>query len=747
MDVSLDRFDRVIEWLLISLLAFMPFAFGAVEAWSEEVVIALAAAIWLCFLLKQVFRKDTKLVWSWAYACLALFTLIAVLQLIGLPTAVVQVISPNTAAIKKELLNDLPNANQILSSMTLSFYPHATKHDLRLLLAIGAVFVVVVNVYRRPQQVKRLLAAIAVIGGAVAILALAQDLFGNGKIYWFVPTGSDQAYSGPFINHDHFGQFMNLSMGAALGLMMVRLHEGFSGKEVTPPFAAEYLSSPQARAVWLLVAMVISGAVSVFASLTRGGIISMLVAGAFTTLMLSSRKSLRGGGWIMVLTALGALVCVLYIGFDAVYARLATLRDFHEYQGRWQIVKDMGVAWTKFPLLGTGLGTHEVVYPMFDRSTISALASHAENEYAQAAEETGLIGLLTLMVFGIIVWRSYVRNVTTGFVPICSAACGLGFGLLAVMIHSLSDFGQHLPANAFLSAVSCALLVALARRSQNPNQAVQTLLRSWKSRSLSVIVLICTAGVWGWVLVGANNARIAEAHWKRVLAVEHDLAGKAWQGSDKEYVNLLQHAAAAANHEPDNVKYRHWLNVYRWHSLSRATDPDTGTITIPDQAILLVRRIVGELNAACLLCPTYGACYCVAGQLEKFILDDPEGAERIERGFKLAPCDPTVCFVAGLTDALESRVDESLEKLQRAVQLDYRLFDEVVTLYVNHVQRPDLALTLASDDTWRLKRVADVLAAMQEHRELADTTRSTVIELLKTKCSQPVTDERAAQNH
>ena len=56
IDVHPGRFDQVIEWLLISLLAFMPFAFGAVEGWSEEVVAALAAAISICFLLKLVFH-------------------------------------------------------------------------------------------------------------------------------------------------------------------------------------------------------------------------------------------------------------------------------------------------------------------------------------------------------------------------------------------------------------------------------------------------------------------------------------------------------------------------------------------------------------------------------------------------------------------------------------------------------------------------------------------------------------------
>ena len=43
MDTATDKFDRLIEWLLVAFLAFMPFAFAAVQAWSEEVVIAIAA--------------------------------------------------------------------------------------------------------------------------------------------------------------------------------------------------------------------------------------------------------------------------------------------------------------------------------------------------------------------------------------------------------------------------------------------------------------------------------------------------------------------------------------------------------------------------------------------------------------------------------------------------------------------------------------------------------------------------------
>ncbi len=738
IDVSLSRFDKVIEWLLISLLAFMPLAFGAVEAWSEEVVVVLAGAISVCFLLKLVFRKETNLVWSWAYIPVALFILIAIFQLIPLPGGAVSVISPSTAAVKNELLGDLPNSGELLKSMTLSFYPNATKHNLRLILAVAAVFFVVVNVYRRAEQIKRLLAAIAIIGGAIALLALAQDLFGNGKIYWIVPTSHGKAYSGPFINHSHYGQFMNLSIGAALGLIMVKVHEAFTRKRVTPLFVFEYLSSHTAKVMWFLVVIIVLGAATIFVSLTRGGMVSMLIAAGFTTLVLCSRKSIKGRGLIMVLMALGAFICVLYIGFDAVYERVETLQQLHETEGsRWQILKDISLAWIKFPILGTGLGTHEVVYPMFDRSTIAALAAHAENEYAQAAEETGLMGLIALLCFGILVWANYTRNIRSAYVPIRSAAYGLGFGLLAIMLHSLSDFGQHLPANAFLSGISCALLLTLARTEQkgNPASEVPKVYRGF--RSLRVVALVCVSGVWAWVLLGANSARLAEAHWKQALAVEQSLIEKDWQASDEEYIDLISNTAAAADYQPDNITYQHWLNVYRWKSVSRVTDPNTGEVIIPEQSKEFVNQIVDKLHNARSLCPTYGATYCVVGQLEKFILDDPDGVERIRKGFQLAPCDPTACFVAGLLDAEEGHVDASFEKFSRAIQLDSRLFREVVDIYANHIDRPDLAVMIAGENTDWLSHVANILAESSEHQTLAEEARSQVVKLLKSRCQEP----------
>jgi len=249
--------------------------------------------------------------------------------------------------------------------------------------------------------------------------------------------------------------------------------------------------------------------------------------------------------------------------------------------------------------------------------------------------------------------------------------------------------------------------------------------------------LLFVSGIFVWAMSGANNARLAEARWKKALTIEQSMVEENWQASNEKYASLISNAAAAAHYQPDNIKYRHWLNVYRWESISRTADPNTGEVIIPEQALEFVRRIVDELHKARLLCPTYGATYCVVGQLERFTLNDPKGAEYIRKGFQLAPCDPTACFVAGLLDVEEQRIDDSFDKFSRAIELDGRFFQSAADIYINHVNRPGLAVAVAGDDIGRLSYVANAIVDTQEHAYIVEQAQSQMVELLKKKCSGP----------
>ena len=702
--------SKAIEVLLAATLLFAPFAFGTTEPWSEQIVIALAGLMLVLFLLKYTFCSHVRIMWHWVYVPVVLFVSLVGLQLLPLPTNVVGVLSPNTVTTKTVLLGGLFPEGISLDSMTLSFYPHATHHDLRLVLAVVAVFLVVLNTFQTIAAIKRLLAYIAAIGGAVALLCLAQFVTQTDKIYWLYPLGH-LADAGPFVNHSNFAQFMNLSIGAAIALLLVRICEIFGHRRIESAEVMDFLGSRGARSIWGLLAVVVLGVAAIFVSLSRGGIVSLLLAAGFTTCLLSFGSSQKGRGKVIALVVLVAFACILYIGFDAVYDRMTTLSDLDKAQGgRGQIIKDIFTAWTRFPWLGTGLGTHSVVYPMFDGSINPRMAGHAENEYAQAIEETGLIGFLFLALFGVLAWRAFVHNIRQKDALIQAASYGLGFGLLAVLLHSFTDFGQHLPANAFLTAIFCALLLSLARISrQSSPESVVAAPRRIARVALGVASLLIIGSSWTGLIFQADKARIAAAHWTKTSQVEKQLEEISWQGSDEEFVDLLTSAEAAVEAQAGNARSRHWLSVYRWYSISRI-DPNTGDVRVLPETIQWTRQIVADLKQACLLCPTFGPSYSVLGELQDKVLGDPDGAGHIRTGYRLAPCDATACFAAACLDAREGRVQQAAERLSRAVELNGKYFDEAVLICLNSLHDPNLALNLAGDDVWRLSRAANQLA-------------------------------------
>lgn len=741
LDTPLCVFDHIIEKLLIGLLVFMPLAMGVRSAWTEEVVIVLSGLIFLLYMLMLVVYRRRRLVRTWAYVPVLIFVLVPVVQLVPWPTAWVNDVSPNTVAVKNDLLGDIPvpDVNTPASdTVTLSFYTHATRHDLRMVLAVAGMFVVVLNVFRRTDQIKRLLLSIALIGGGIALTAMLQDVFGNGRIFWIIPTPSNTAYAGPFINHSHYGQFMNLSVGAALGYLCVRLSEDFARRKVTLSMLARYITLPSSRRLWGLLGMMSLGAVTVFVSLTRGGMVSVIAATTLTTVLLARRRSLRGLGWIMVVMALLAFAGLLYTGFDVVVDRFASLSELDNggYGIRWQIIQDLTHCYRQFPLLGTGLGTHAVVYPMFQTVTSTSLFTHAENEYAQLMEEMGLVGLVSMVWFGIIVWANAARSLRDHTLPIRAAAYGLGFGLIAILVHSLSDFGQHLPANAFLSAVFCALLLGLSRMGRSPEPVTPSRARQLGSLMFRGMALIVLCGICTWSVLGADRSRVAEASWNRVLRLEEALVDNQWQGADDDYDRIISLANVSSSYEPDNIEYRYWLNVYRWYGVSRNEDLVKGFL--PEASMAVVEDLMEGLYQGCRHCPTFGPSYSTLGQIKKVVFyEDEEGALLIRKGARLAPFDPILCMVSGCLDIEEGEVDGSLEKFTIAVRLNGSYFRGLADIYIQRVDRPDLAVALAGDSVGRLSYVANTLQKDDAYEEVVAQAQERVVALLKDQCARP----------
>jgi O-antigen ligase len=109
------------------------------------------------------------------------------------------------------------------------------------------------------------------------------------------------------------------------------------------------------------------------------------------------------------------------------------------------------------PVDGFGLGSFPIVYPQFQTFDSNYYINHAHNDYIEIASEGGIIaliffgGLISLSISGVLnhAW---------------------GFGTLALLIHSLTDFPIYRTPVAALFAVLVAGVAAAAKKERRAEE-------------------------------------------------------------------------------------------------------------------------------------------------------------------------------------------------------------------------------------------------------------------------------------
>jgi len=201
--------------------------------------------------------------------------------------------------------------------------------------------------------------------------------------------------------------------------------------------------------------------VALLLSASRGGIISLAVQLAVLILLLLVRK-VRGRN-VMVggIVVLCAAMMVSWIGVQQILNRFSPQALEVSVEKRKAMRDDTWRLFLDHPVIGTGLGTFEMVFPPYDSLYDGKVVNHAHNDYLEALAETGLIGGLCCALFlGVILANSMRALEELG----SSFAASLNIsGLIAcvgILVHSLVDFNLHIPANALLFFVSAHMATA-----------------------------------------------------------------------------------------------------------------------------------------------------------------------------------------------------------------------------------------------------------------------------------------------
>lgn len=752
-EVYSARWSRVTLWLVLAVLTLLPAAYGGVEAWSQLVALAAATVLGLLVLARAAWDPLFQFPRAPAALVLALswLALIAV-QLIPFSPQLHATLHPQAQAAREELRALSPVAKEAAPSReTITWHAPATEQGLRMALLAVVLLGVCACSVQSEGDAQFLMWGVFLIGVAEAVLGLAQHATGARAIYWLdAPATGRAVTAGSFVNYSHFCQFVNLALGCGVGLLLwqfERDRRGYSAQMWNRWTALA--ASREAR--YLLGGGICLAAVAVLTSMGRNGALSLLATAMVGGLLLSMRESLSWRRWLLVVLPLLVLGVLLLSGFDLVYARLSTLQEKDALSDRWQLTHGVLESWRRNPVLGAGLSTHQYVFPQFDTTSTLAVAEHADNDYAQLLEETGVVGFgLMGLAVSLLGWRLY-RLIRYGQTAASIAAYGLLMGLLAILMQSATDFGQHLPAIFGLTAAVAGLVIGLTHleeRHAMANAPLPSLIISARRRVLMLALAIPLLTALGWALHGAYRSYVGESWDALTFVVAERIEADPAKATDDDYYDLLAAAEGAVDVDPRDLRRQFVLNSARWRSLSRYRDPETGELLVHPDAVPFIAQIADGLATLRQQAPTYGPFYGLEGELRYFVLEDPAGKTLIQTAARLAPNDAEVNFRAGdlaADDAVSAEgtgADEArttaLKFLRRAALLEPRLFLPVAEVLVNRLKGLNEAKELAKDDFGRLVELAQLCAKLPALTADADELRAGATAVLEKRIAEDI---------
>jgi O-antigen ligase len=413
-------------------------------------------------------------------ALLAVFFVIAGIQLVPLPMTLLKALSPQTAGLYESLARDGILAAGGSVGRTLSLSPVLSFYELLKYLCYG-IFAYLIYVHVRSRKETRVFVLVMLAVGVFQSLYGLEEYFGGTyRIFgWKNIYYSGNAF-GTFVNRNHFSGFLEMILALSIGYLLARanffsMERGLSLREKIIWFGQEQLQ----KTIIAGIVPVILG-VGIIFSRSRSGIFIFLASLLIMIVFISLSGGRREAGEISrsrrprrIISAVFALVAgiAIWIGLAPVLERFSP--DLIESEGRPILYKYTLDVIQKYPVFGVGSGCYLYGYNMAEREYTPTLKTHAHNDYLEVLAESGVAGGGALIAAGLAAlalmgarWTKrrdyFVKGVMLG----CIA------GISGMLIHSITDFGLRMPANAafFVALYALGLRAGMLR---SANESVQ----------------------------------------------------------------------------------------------------------------------------------------------------------------------------------------------------------------------------------------------------------------------------------
>ena len=336
----------------------------------------------------------------------------------------------------RPLVDALQQPDFALTQLPLSIDAIATRRAILVLLPCIAISISVPMLSRR--SLLRVLGAFVILAAGEALLGLFQLGFRGVSLFVIDYAGHSRA-SGTFVNKNHYATLLAM----ALPLLIFRATGQFAF------FSPRSDASTLATTWWgVVTAFVVAALV---ASLSRAGLLAGFIVSALAIAACPLKEHFRSrkiaffamaivalAVVLMAMTGLGSMVRSVMQGAMGDGTSSRAVMNSHTWTGMAAF----------FPV-GAGLGSYALAFQRFQTPSLLNFIEYAHNDYLQLVFETGLVGIVILVMLALSVALSGRKLRRANDTP--AAACYLG--AMAFAIHACFDFPAHIPAIAIIATL------------------------------------------------------------------------------------------------------------------------------------------------------------------------------------------------------------------------------------------------------------------------------------------------------
>jgi len=352
-----------------------------------------------------------------------------------------------------------------LPSLPLSLTPGATLDSLLGIIPPLALFSAIVRL-RAYRPAWLALALLAGTGAGILIGALQVASASTGQSPWYLYEETNVgAGVGFFANANHMATLLVVSLPFLAAIVA-------SARRANMQRYSAVVALAVGAGLVIMVGLALNRSLAGY-----GLTLPVLAASALIVLPPDSRLRL----WMLGLAGLLLVAAVAGMQATSIGSSRFGQEATTSVQSREDILRTTATAMRDFLPLGSGLGSFREVYHLYERpeQVTNIYVVHAHNDYAELALETGIPGIIVILLFLawwlFAVWRVWRTAEAAPFVRAASIASA------AILVHSLVDFPLRTAAISTCFAMCLALLAdrraARAKEASDLRPARHTVIR------------------------------------------------------------------------------------------------------------------------------------------------------------------------------------------------------------------------------------------------------------------------------